>query len=228
MREIIDSLAVLLGREPRKPWPEEYTQEAKDIHTAKRQVVKRFTKADLLKERERIRTSKGRHRWRNRRWTTIIIVNLLFVLSFHLDIQIAEGALTSSRFLGFHMSDVTGALEVMLAHKTMLINLVIGMCTVLFVWWLLGGANILLLGLPLPPCCRMGRVAALVAHKQEDRQRPRHSSRRTNDILCAVHLAGIYYWLFGLRDHQSGGNPQPCLDLRPESGAGLGCAAVVI
>jgi ferredoxin-type protein NapH len=139
MSGIIDSLAVLFGREPRRAPPDEYTTEAMAIHTGKRQIVKRITRAHLMEERKRVNTSKGRHRWRNRRWATILAVNLMFVLSFYLDIQILEGALTSSRFLGFHLTDVTSGLEVMLAYKILTINLIIGMGTLLFVWWLLGG-----------------------------------------------------------------------------------------
>jgi ferredoxin-type protein NapH len=64
---------------------------------------------------------------------------LLFVLSYWLDIQMLEGALTASRFIGFHMADLNSALQVMLAFKEILINLLIGTGTVFFMWWLLGG-----------------------------------------------------------------------------------------
>jgi ferredoxin-type protein NapH len=61
------------------------------------------------------------------------------VASFQLDIQMLEGALTASRFVGFHMADLNSALQVMLAYKDVVINLVIGTTTVLIFWWLLGG-----------------------------------------------------------------------------------------
>jgi NapH/MauN family ferredoxin-type protein len=60
-------------------------------------------------------------------------------LSFWLDIQILEGALTASRFIGFHLIDLNSALQVMLAHKHIIVNLVIGTGTVLVLWLLLGG-----------------------------------------------------------------------------------------
>ena len=44
----------------------------------------------------------------------LILANLLFVVSFKLDIQVLEGALTGSRFVGFHMADLNSALQVML------------------------------------------------------------------------------------------------------------------
>jgi ferredoxin-type protein NapH len=78
-------------------------------------------------------------RWRNRRWAVLIAINLLFVVSFHLDVQLVEGALTASRFVGFHMADLNSALQVMLAYKQVLVNLLIGTVTVLFLWWLVGG-----------------------------------------------------------------------------------------
>ena len=65
-------------------------------------------------------------KWRNRRWATLILANLLFTFSFFLDIQILEGALTASRFVGFHLIDLNSALQVMLAHKHIINNLLIG------------------------------------------------------------------------------------------------------
>jgi ferredoxin-type protein NapH len=49
------------------------------------------------------------HTWRNRRWAVLMVVNLFFTLSFWLDIQILEGALTASRFIGFHLIDLNSA-----------------------------------------------------------------------------------------------------------------------
>ena len=79
------------------------------------------------------------HKWRNRRWAVLIATNLLFVLSFWLDIQLLEGALTASRFAGFHLIDLNSALQVMLAHKHIIVNLFIGTFTVFLLWVLLGG-----------------------------------------------------------------------------------------
>jgi ferredoxin-type protein NapH len=81
------------------------------------------------------------HRWRNRRWAVLILINLLFVISYRFDVQLVEGALTASRLVGFHMADLNSALQVMLAYKHMVINLVIGALTVLILWWLVGGRS---------------------------------------------------------------------------------------
>jgi ferredoxin-type protein NapH len=57
-----------------------------------------------------------------------------------LDIQILEGALTASRFIGFHLIDLNSALQVMLAHRHIITNLLIGTGTVLVLWMLSAGA----------------------------------------------------------------------------------------
>ena len=69
----------------------------------------------------------------------LVAANLLFVVSFGFDIQILEGALTASRFIGFHLIDLNSALQVMLAHKHIIVNLVIGTMTVMVFWMLVGG-----------------------------------------------------------------------------------------
>jgi ferredoxin-type protein NapH len=124
----------MFGWEPTKP--EQISERAKEVH-----VMKRLTnKADLqaIKAHQRAHEEKS-NKWRNRRWITLIISNLLFTFSFFLDIQILEGALTASRFVGFHLIDLNSALQVMLAHKHIINNLIIGTGTVLLLWALLGG-----------------------------------------------------------------------------------------
>jgi ferredoxin-type protein NapH len=104
-------------------------------------AARRSNKAAFLKHpspAHRLQQLKSQ-KWRNRRWATLIFANLLFVISFALDIQILEGALTASRFVGFHLIDLNSALQVMLAHKHIINNLLIGTGTVLLLWVLLGG-----------------------------------------------------------------------------------------
>jgi ferredoxin-type protein NapH len=134
MNRTLENLAVLFGRAPTRPTPEDMSPEVKEIHFHKK--ANPTDRGELLREKEK---NKNVHTWRNRRWITLVAVNLLFVLSYWLDIQLLEGALTASRFLGFHMADLNSALQVTLAFKAMLINLVIGTTTVLVLWILLGG-----------------------------------------------------------------------------------------
>ncbi|MBA1333601.1 ferredoxin, partial [Candidatus Endoriftia persephone str. Guaymas] len=60
-------------------------------------------------------------------------------VSYYFDVQLLEGALTASRFVGFHMADLNSALQVALAYKHIVLNLVIGTTTVFVLWLLLGG-----------------------------------------------------------------------------------------
>ena len=131
---LLEQVLVMLGREPARDTP--ISERAQQLH-----VLQRATNRDRLKAAlADARASKARsHKWRNRRWATLIVVNLLFVLSYRFDVQLLEGALTASRFVGFHMIDLNAALQVMLAHKHIIVNLVIGTLTVFSLWLLLGG-----------------------------------------------------------------------------------------
>lgn len=135
MNYIIESLAQLFGAEPRKPAKEEIRPAAQEIHFYKK--ANPVTKAFIEELHNRPKVSK----WRNRRWLTLLFINLLFVLSYQLDIQLLEGALTASRFAGFHMADLNSALQVMLAFKVVVLNLIIGTTTILIMWLLLGGRS---------------------------------------------------------------------------------------
>ncbi|TRZ94443.1 MAG: NapH/MauN family ferredoxin-type protein [Rhodocyclaceae bacterium] len=131
-RRFFDQIAVMFGREPKKP--EAIAPEAQKIHLYKR------GNRDLIAEKLHARAhAVHTHKWRKRRWATLIIVNLMFTFSFWFDIQILEGALTASRFVGFHLIDLNSALQVMLAHKHIIVNLVIGTATVFVLWLVLGG-----------------------------------------------------------------------------------------
>jgi ferredoxin-type protein NapH len=136
VRELIESVSVLLGRDPHKPTPEEISPEAKEIH--ERKAVKRDREAALTIKDLRDQQLAMPEKWRRRRWVVLLAINLMFVVSYRLDIQLVEGALTASRFMGFHMADLNSALQVMLASRMVLINLVIG-ASLVFLLCLLGG-----------------------------------------------------------------------------------------
>ena len=137
MKYFVDSLAQLFGRAPRKTHPDDMIPEVKAIYTEKRKH--KLTKEELRALEAAHDRTRHRHKWRNRRWATLIVVNLLFVLSYYFDVQLVEGALTASRVVGFHMADLNSALQVMLAYKHVVLNLLIGTVTVFLMWVLLGG-----------------------------------------------------------------------------------------
>ena len=135
MGYIIDSLRQVAGIKVAKPSPDAVTPAAKEVHLYKRQhPVTREMLEQITEEH-----AEGRHKWRNRRWITLVLVNLLFVFSYYFDVQLVEGAITASRVIGFHFADLNSALQVMLAYKHVVLNLLIGTVTVFVMWWLLGG-----------------------------------------------------------------------------------------
>jgi len=136
MSYVVDSLRQILGFAPPKPDRDEVFPEVRVVYANKRK--ERLTKAMLMSVRHEHRKTCC-NKWQRRRWATLILVNLLFVASYWFDVQLVEGALTASRFVGFHMADVNSALQVMLAYKHVVLNLLIGTVTVALFWWLLGG-----------------------------------------------------------------------------------------
>lgn len=137
MSYIVDSLRHLLGLTVERPLPERQSQEVKFVY--ERKAAERLTKETLEAIEAAHAGTAKRHKWRNRRWIALIVVNLLFVVSYQFDVQLVEGAMTASRVVGFHFADLNSALQVSLAYKHMVLNLVIGTVTVLILWWLLGG-----------------------------------------------------------------------------------------
>ncbi|MEN8168707.1 MAG: NapH/MauN family ferredoxin-type protein [Pseudomonadota bacterium] len=135
MNYILESLAQIFGRKPTRPSKEQISDAAQVIHFEKKQH--KLTQEELDAARQA--HAKQSNKWLKRRWITLIVVNLLFVVSYYFDVQLLEGALTASRFVGFHMADLNSALQVMLAYKHLVLNLVIGTVTIFVLWLLLGG-----------------------------------------------------------------------------------------
>lgn len=137
MKWFLHKLAMMFGAEPRRPGTDEETDAARAMKALKKtpdEVAKR--KALIADEHENPQFS---HKWRNLRWISIIFINSLFIISFAWDVQLVEGSMSGSRFLGFHMADPNAALQVMLAFKEVMLNLVIGTVTVVALWWIVGG-----------------------------------------------------------------------------------------
>lgn len=132
MKRFLDGIAVMLGRAPRKPAA--YTDAAEIVYGRKRGQGARI--ARLMEE---IAAAQKTHKWRNRRWAVLIGVNLLFGLSYWLDIQVLEGSLTASRLLGFHLADPYSSLLVMLSQQHLAVNLLIGAATTMIFWGLVAG-----------------------------------------------------------------------------------------
>ncbi len=77
--------------------------------------------------------------FRSKRWISVILIHLLFFLSFAIDIQALEGTLNGSRFLGFHLIDPFTTIQVYLSTYHLPINMIIGTATIVIVYLLIGG-----------------------------------------------------------------------------------------
>lgn len=135
MKYILESLSQVFGNAPSRLDKAQQPQALKDIYQSK---VGTLNKADLEAARLEHQVSFF-SKWRKRRWITLILVNVLFLVSYKFDVQLLEGAMTASRFVGFHLADLNSALQVMLAYKHVVLNLLIGTITVFIMWLLLGG-----------------------------------------------------------------------------------------
>ncbi len=113
------------------------------------------SKNENTKSKNRVRTFKGagmrpqntpqhghrKNKWKILRWTVLLSINLLFFVSFFADIQILEGTLSGSRFFGFHQIDPFAALQIILASKLIMVNLIIGVVTICIVYLFFGGRS---------------------------------------------------------------------------------------
>ncbi len=86
------------------------------------------------------RAGKRRLSLRAWRWIVIILVQLLFIMSFRADMQVLEGTLVGSRFLGFHMIDPFVSLQYIAANRAFPVNLTIGTVTVVLIYLVFGRA----------------------------------------------------------------------------------------
>ncbi len=82
---------------------------------------------------------KKRFSYRMKRWILVISIHLFFFLSFFIDLQMLEGTLQGSRFLGFHMIDPFATLEVWLTTYHIPVNIIIGTTTIVLLYMLVGG-----------------------------------------------------------------------------------------
>ncbi|WP_169784281.1 NapH/MauN family ferredoxin-type protein [Campylobacter curvus] len=83
----------------------------------------------------------GKKRPSIRAWRigVIVLVHLLFVLSYRADIQILEGDISGSRIFGFHLTDVFMSAQVFLSTHEMHVNLIIGSLSILAFYVIVGG-----------------------------------------------------------------------------------------
>lgn len=178
MSRFIDNLTLMLGRKPTMPKPEEQTPALRELLVFKRTPEERAKRKAQLKEEAE--NPKQSNKWRNLRWLSIIVVNLLFVASYKLDIQMIEGAMTASRVFGFHFADLNSSLQVMLAYKEVLVNLLIGTATVFMLYLLVGGRSFCSWACPYHLLAELAEILHLkLAKAKIVSDHPIHRSTRT-------------------------------------------------
>ncbi len=84
---------------------------------------------------------KKKFSYRMKRWILVISIHVLFFLSFFIDIQILEGTLNGSRFLGFHLIDPFTTMQMYLSTYELPINVLIGTVTIVLFYLLVGGRS---------------------------------------------------------------------------------------
>ena len=182
-------LAQMFGRAPAKPGPDDMTPAMRDLLAFKKTPDERKRRKEAIKaEREDHSTS---NKWRWRRWASIVALNGLFVASYWLDLQLVEGALTASRVVGFHFADLNSSLQLMLAHKHVVINLVIGVTTVALLYVLVGGRTFCSW---VCPYHLVSEIAEMLHLKLADRRLVKDHAldRRLRVVLFAV-FAGLAF-----------------------------------
>ena len=195
-RRFIDQIKVMFGKEPAKP--AEISPAAQKIH-----FYKKNNRDEIAELKHRRAHEKPSHKWRNRRWATLIFANLLFVFSYWLDIQVLEGALTASRFVGFHMADLNSALQVMLAHKHIITNLLIWAIPGAIIQFIGGSkrqmgillATGLLINNPLAGWAVLAGILIRLGYRHFAKDRERAETDMT--VMAAGFIAGDALWSFG-------------------------------
>ncbi len=84
---------------------------------------------------------KRKFSYRMKRWILVISIHVLFFLSFAIDIQVLEGTLNGSRFLGFHLIDPFTTMQMYLSSYNLPINVLIGTVTIVLFYLLVGGRS---------------------------------------------------------------------------------------
>ena len=89
------------------------------------------------------KTKEGGYRptWRFWRWLSVIVINIAFFISYHVDVQLLEGTMNGSRLLGFHLIDLFTAIETWTATHAIHTNMIIGSVTILVFYLLVGGKS---------------------------------------------------------------------------------------
>ena len=193
MRELrwyMHKLGMMFGAAPRKAGPDEETEAARELERFKKTPEQSKLRRELIQDEHDNPVISNK--WRYRRWASIIIINALFIISFTWDVQLVEGSMSASRFLGFHMADPNAAIQVMLAFKEVMLNLVIGTVTVVLLWWIFGGRAFCSWACPYHLLSEWAEFLHLWLHKKGwVKDHPFHRGLRV--VLWVIFMALAYF-----------------------------------
>jgi ferredoxin-type protein NapH len=97
--------------------------------------------------------------------------------------------------IGFHLIDLNSALQVMLAHKHIIVNLVIGTTPVMAIWMLLGGRTFCSWVCPYHLLAEWAEKLHLWMAKQKAGVRPDHEPRPAHLLLGGICSRCAGHWL---------------------------------
>ncbi len=121
--------------------------------------------------------------------------------------------MTASRVVGFHMADLNAALQVMLAYKHLVLNLVIGTVTVFLFWLLLGGRTFCSWVCPYHLLAEWAEYLHLWLAKRK-LVKDHTFNRKVRSVFYVIFaLLGIAQGLHGVRDPLANRHTQPGIDL---------------
>jgi ferredoxin-type protein NapH len=90
---------------------------------------------------DKTKDGKLKFSYRMKRWILVIVIHFFFFFSFFIDLQMLEGTLSGSRFLGFHLIDPFITIQVFLSTWHLPINMIIGTTMITIVYLLFGGRS---------------------------------------------------------------------------------------
>jgi len=126
------------------------------------------------------------------RFLTVIGCLLLFVLSYKIDLQLLEGTLVGSRFIGLHLIDLFVTLQVFVAHHAIPRNLAIGTATVLVIYIVLGGRSFCAWVCPYGVLSEIGERIRFWLIEKKILKKGTHLPDKTNVVIWAAFLLASF------------------------------------
>ena len=151
------------------------------------------------------RTKNGavRPTWRFWRWMSVIVINIAFFISYHLDVQLLEGTMNGSRLLGFHLIDLFTVIETWSATHVLHTNMIIGSITIAVFYLLAGGKSFCAWACPYGVLSEIGEAIHMNLVRKKNHQREKLGSTDKIRLLGRFYRVDGNRWVFDIRSDQS-------------------------